>query len=87
MHFTTDVCHIDHTNIVFDEISSDRKLQHLFTEMKNSNESGISSTVRIKPDTPFNIYKNIHPQVSVKDLQKTIDKRVCLEAYNKSHVT
>ena len=61
--------------------------------MKISNESGASSTVRIKLDTracgnllPFNIYKNIHPQVSIKDLHKTIDKRVCLEAYNKSEI-
>ena len=30
--------------------------------------------------------KKIHPQVSVKDLHKTIDKRVCLEAYNKSEI-
>ena len=27
-----------------------------------------------------------HPQVSIKDLCKTIDKRVCLEAYNKSEI-
>ena len=80
VNFTTDVHHTAHTNIVFDEISSDRKLQHLLTDVKISNESGLSSTVRIKLDTgasgnllPFNIYKNIHPQVSVKDLHKTID--------------
>ena len=61
--------------------------------MKLSDNSGASSTVRIKLDTgacgnllPFNIYKKIHPQVSVKDLGKTIDKRVCLEAYNKSEI-
>ena len=35
---------------------------------------------------PFIIYKKIHPQVSIKDLHKTIDKRVCLEAYNKSEI-
>ena len=88
-----DVHHTAHTNIVFDEISSDRKLQHLLTDVKISNESDISSTVRIKLDTgacgnllPFNIYKSIHPQVSVKDLHKTIDKRVCLEVYNKSEI-
>ena len=89
--FTTNVHHIAHTNIAFDEISSDRKLQHLLTDVKLSDNSGASSTVRIKLDTgacgnllPFNIYKNIHPQVSIKDLHKTIDKRVCLEANNKS---
>ena len=61
--------------------------------MTISNQSGVSSTVRIKLDTgacgnllPFNIYKKIHPQVSVTDLRKTIDKRVCLEAYNKSEI-
>ena len=87
--FTTDVHHTAHTNIAFDKISSDRKLQCLLTDVKISNESGVSSTVRIKLGTgacgnllPFNIYKHIHPQVSVKDLCKTIDKRVCLEAYN-----
>ena len=93
VHFTTDVHHTAHTNIAFDEISSDRKLQHLLTDVKISNESDVYSTVRIKLDTgacgnllPFNIYKNIHPQVSVTDLHKTIDKRVCLEAYNKSKI-
>ena len=99
VHFTTDVHHTADTNIIFDEISSDWKLQHLLTDAKLSNETpdspgiGVSSTVRIKLNTgacgnllPFNIYKNIHPQVSVKDLCKTIDKRVCLEAYNKSEI-
>ena len=99
VHFMTDVYQTAHTNIAFDEISSDRKLQHLLTDVKLLNETpdspgnGVSSTVRIKLDTgacgnllPFNIYKKIHPQVSVKDLHKTIDKRVCLEAYNKSEI-
>ena len=70
-----------------------RNFQHLLTDVKISNESGVSSTVRLKLDTgacsnllPFNIYKKIHPQVSVKDLCKTIDKRVCLEAYNESEI-
>ena len=61
--------------------------------MKLSDNSGASSTVRIKLDTgacgnllPFNIYKKIHPQVSIKDLRKTIDIRVCIEAYNKSEI-
>ena len=61
--------------------------------MKLSDNSGASGTVRIKLDTgvcgnllPFNIYKKIHPLVSVKDLCKTIDKRLCLEAYNKSEI-
>ena len=93
VHFTTDVCHTDHTNIAFDEISIDRKLQCLLTDVKISNESGVYSTVRIKLDTgacgnllPINIYRDIHPCVSIKDLHKTIDKRVCLEAYNKSEI-
>ena len=93
VHFTTDVRHTSHTNIAFNEISSDKKLQRLLTDVKISNESGVSSTVRIKLDTgacgnllPFNIYKKIHPQVSVKDLHNTIDKRVCLEPYNKSEI-
>ena len=86
----TDVHRTAHTNIVFDEILSDRKLQRLLTDVKLLNESpdspgiGVSSTVSIKLETgacgnllPFNIYKKIHPQVSVKDLHKTIDKRVC----------
>ena len=93
VYFTTNVCHTAHTNIAFDEISSDQKLQCLLTDVKILNESGVSSAVRIKLDTgacgnllPFNIYKNIRPQVSIKDLHKTIDKRVCLEAYNKSEI-
>ena len=93
VHFTTDVHQTAHTNITFDEISSDRKLQRLLTDVTISNQSGVSSTVRIKLDTgacgnllPFTIYKKIHPQVSVKNLHKIIDKRVCLEAYNKSEI-
>ena len=93
VHFTTAVRHTAHTNIAFNEISSDRKLQHLLTDVKLSDNSGASSTVRIKLDTgacgnllPFNIYKKIHPLVSIKGLHKTIDKRVCLEAYNKSEI-
>ena len=65
----------------------------LLTDVKLSDNSGASSTVRIKLDTgacgnllPFNIYKKIHPQVSIKGLRKIIDKRVCLEAYNKSEI-
>ena len=61
--------------------------------MKLSDNSGASGTVRIKLDTGacgnllrFNVYKKIHPQVSVKDLHETIDKRVCLEPYNKSEI-
>ena len=46
--FTTDVRHTAHTNIAFNEISSDRKLQCLHTDVKISNESGVSSTMRIK---------------------------------------
>ena len=93
VRFTTDVRWTAHTNIVFNEISSDRKLQRLLTDVKLSDNSGASSTVRIKLDTgacgnllPLNIYKKIHPLVSVKDLCKTFDKRVCLEAYNKSEI-
>ena len=89
----TDVHRTAHTNIVFDEISSDRKLQRLLTDVKLSDNSGASSTVRMKLDTgacgnllPLNIYKKFHPLVSIKDLRKTIDKRVCLEAYNKSEI-
>ena len=85
--FMTDVCRTAHTNIAFNEISSDRKLQCLLTDVKLSNETpdspgiGVSSTVRIKLDTgacgnllPFNIYKKIHPQVSVKICIKLLTK-------------
>ena len=82
-----------HANIVFDEISNDRKLPHLLTDVKLSDNSSASSTVRVKLDTgacgnllSFNIYKNIHPTCTVKDLYKTINKQVCLEAYNKSEI-
>ena len=61
--------------------------------MKILNDVGVFSTVRIKLDTgacgnllPFNIYRDIDSQVSIKDLHKTIDKRVCLGAYNKSEI-
>ena len=32
--FTTNVCQTAHTNIAFDEISSDRKLERLVTDVK-----------------------------------------------------
>ena len=81
LHFTTDVHNTAHTNIAFNEISSDRKLQHLCTDVKITNESGVSSTVRIKLDTgacgnllPFNIYKKIHSQVLSKICIKQLIK-------------
>ena len=61
--------------------------------MKISNDTGVSTTVRVNLNTgacgnqlPFNIYRDIHPHVSIKDLHETIDKRVCLEAYNRSEI-
>ena len=61
--------------------------------MKLSDNSSASSTVRVKLDTgacgnllSFNIFKNIHLTCTVKDLCKTINKQVCLEAYNKSEI-
>ena len=79
--FMIDVCQTAHTNIVFDEISSDRKLQCLPTDVKLSDNSGASSTVRIKLDTgacgnllPLNIYRKIHPLVSVKICVKLLTK-------------
>ena len=51
VHFTTDIHWTAHTNIAFDEISSDRKLQRLLTDVTISHQSGVSSTVRIKLDT------------------------------------
>ena len=91
--FTNAVHHTAHTNIAFDEISSDRKLQCLLTDVKISNESGVSCTVRIKLHTgacgnllPFNIYRDIHPHVPIKDLHQTIENKVCLEAYNRSNI-
>ena len=93
VRFTTNVHHTAHTNIAFGEISSDRKLQDLLTDVKISNDTHVSSDLRIKLDTsacgnllPFNIYRDIHPQVSIRYLHKTINKRVCLEAYNKSEI-
>ena len=51
VHFMTNVHRTAHTNIVFNEILSDRKLQHLLRDVKLSDISGASSTVRIKLDT------------------------------------
>ena len=50
VRFTIYVHRTAHTNIAFDEISSDRKLQRLLTDVTISNQSGVSSTVRIKLD-------------------------------------
>ena len=69
VRFTTEV----RNNIAFNEISGGGRLQRLLTDVQLSDKSGASSTVRIKLDTgacgnllPFNIYKKIHPQVSIR---------------------
>ena len=81
------------TNIAFDEVSSDRKLQHLLTDVTVSNKVGNKTTVHVKLDTGasgnlllYNLFKEIFPQVSVKDLRHSIDNNVCLEACNKSSI-
>ena len=90
MHFTTNVKYTHNANIAFDEVSSDRKLQHLLTDVTVSNKVGNQTTVHVKLDTgassnllPYNMFREIFPQVYVKDLRCSIDNNVCLEAYNK----
>ena len=93
MCFTTNVKYTHNTNIAFDEVSSDGKLQHLLTDVTVSNKMGNKTTVHVKLDTgastnllPYCIFREIFSQVSVKDLCHSIDNNVCLEAYNKSSI-
>ena len=87
--FTTNVKYTHNANIASDEVSSDRKLQHLLTDVTVSNKIGNKTTVHVKLDTgasgnllPYNVFKEIFPHVSVKELCHSIDNNVCLEAYN-----
>ena len=93
MHFTTNVKYTHNANITFDEVSSDRKLQHLLTDVTVSSKVGNKTTVHVKLDThapsnllPYNSFREIFPQVSVKDLHHSIDSNVYLEACNKSSI-
>ena len=93
MHFTTNVKYTHNANIVFDEVSSDRKLQCLLMDVTVSNKVGNKTTVPVKLDTgassnllPYNMFRKIFPQVSVKELCHLVDNNVCLEAYNNSSI-
>ena len=93
VRFTTNVKYTHNANIAFDEVSSDRKLQHLLTDVTVNNKIGNKTTVHVKLDTgasgnllPYNVFKEIFPHVSVKELCHSIDTNVCLEAYNKSSI-
>ena len=68
VHFTTNVKYTHNANIAFDEVSSDRKLQHLLTDVTVSNKVGNKTTVHVKLDTgasgnllPYNLFREIFP--------------------------
>ena len=70
--FTTNVKYTHNANIAFDEVSSDRKLQCLLTDVTVSNKIGNKTTVCVKLDTgassnllPYNVFKEIFPHVHV----------------------
>ena len=91
--FTTTVKCTHNANIAFDEVSSNRTLQHLLTDVTVSNKKGNKTTVHVKLDTgassnllPYNMFREIFPHVSVKELHCSVDSNVCLEAYNKSSI-
>ena len=93
VHFTTDVRHTHNANIVFDEASSDRKLQHLLSDVTVSNKVGNKTTVHVKLDTgvsgnllPYNMFREIFPTTICKRFAPFNDSNVCLEAYNKSSI-
>ena len=84
VHFTTNVKYTQNANIAFDEVSSDRKLQCLLTDVTVSNKIGKKTTVCVKLDTgasgnllPYNMFREIFPHVSVKELHCSIDNNVC----------
>ena len=83
----------DKVSVAFDELSSDRKLQHLLIDVTLSNKAGNKTMVHVKLDTgasgnllPYDMFREIFPQVSVNDLCHSIDDNVFLEAYNKSSI-
>ena len=91
--FITNVKYTHSTNIAFDEVSSNRKLQHLLTDVTVNNKAGNKTTVHVKLDTgatsnllPYNLFREIFPHVSIKDLFHSIDSNVCLKACNKSSI-
>ena len=51
VHFTTDDKYTHSVNNAFDEVSSDRTLQHLLTDVTVSNKVGNKTTVHVKLDT------------------------------------
>ena len=58
-----------------------------------SNKVGNKTTVHVKLDTgasgnllPYNLFREIFPYVSIKNLCHSIDSNVCLEACNKSSI-
>ena len=68
VHFTTNVKCTHNANIAFVEVSSDRKLQHLLTDVTVSNKVGNKTTVHVKLDTgasrnllPYNLFREIFP--------------------------
>ena len=79
VHFTTNVKYTHNANIAFDEVSSDRKLQHLLTDVTVSNKIGNKTTVHVKLDTgasgnllPYNVFREIFPQVEWVSLNQKI---------------
>ena len=66
---------------------------YLLTDVTVSNKIGNKTTVHVKLDTgasgnllPYNVFKEIFPHVSVKELHHSIDDNVCSEAHNKSSI-
>ena len=47
VHFTTNVKYTHNANMAFDEVSSDKKLQHLLTDVTVSNKVGNKTTVHV----------------------------------------
>ena len=64
VHFTTNVKYTHNANIAFNEVSSDRKLECLLTDVTVSNKIGHKTSVHVKLDTgasgnllPYNVFK------------------------------
>ena len=71
VHFTTNIKYTHNANIAFDEVSRDRKLQRLLTDVTVSNKVENKTTVHVKLDTgasgnllPYNLFREIFPHVS-----------------------
>ena len=78
-------------NIMFDEIRDCKSKRRILTNLTLTSKDGSQCKMQFKLDTgvagnllPYREFNKIFPDVSIKDLHRSIDPDVTLEAYNGS---